>query len=79
MFEFAIPAARILKSPVREHWRETHADILDRPEWVGFVPLVELLARWSTARRKRALGLIANRASQSSTSPNHSTVSPTCA
>lgn len=79
MFEFAIPAARILKRPVREHQRETQADILDRPEWIGFVPLVELLVRWSTARRKRALGSIANRASQSSTSPNHSTVNSTCA
>lgn len=56
MFEFAIPAARILKSPVNTHQNETDADVLDRPEWVGFVPLIELLARWSTARRKRALG-----------------------
>ncbi|MEO0384033.1 MAG: hypothetical protein AAF234_10830 [Pseudomonadota bacterium] len=79
MFEFAIPAARILESPVNKHQRETDADILDRPEWVGFGPLVELLARWSTARRKHALGAIANRASQSSTSPKHSTVNPTCA
>lgn len=79
MFEFAIPAAQILESPVSKHQRETHADVLDRSEWVGFVPLVELLARWSTARRKRALGSLANRASQSSTSSNHSTVNPTCA
>ncbi|MFN3169353.1 MAG: hypothetical protein ACE37E_01520 [Hyphomicrobiales bacterium] len=79
MFEFAIPAARISESPVSKHQRETGADVLDRPEWVGSVPLVELLARWSTARRKHALGAMANRASQSSTSPNHSTVNPTCA
>ncbi len=53
MYDYALLGRRALSRQPNVEGR--HGDVLDRPEWESFVPLIAMMAALSTARRKAAL------------------------
>jgi hypothetical protein len=53
MYDYALLGTHALSR--RPNAKDSNHDVLDRPEWESFVPLIALMAAWSTARRKAAL------------------------
>jgi hypothetical protein len=53
MYDYALLGTHALSHQTSA--KDSNHDVLDRAEWESFVPLIALVAAWSTARRKAAL------------------------
>jgi hypothetical protein len=76
MFEYSVLATHIVEVP--KNYNHVDKDVLDSPEWAGFLPLVEFAAWWSTANRKRALSNRAKDAKHAKTFAQDLAVKPSC-
>jgi len=76
MFEYSVLATHIVEAP--KNHNHVDKDVLDSPEWAGFLPLVELAARWSTANRKRALSNLAKDTTQTKAFAQDLAAKPSC-